>query len=143
MKAFKLTLSLLSLSVFAIACSVSVNNSNSSSTASTLSANQETSSAPTAQAPVDELAAAKKIYSDKCVRCHKEDGKGGVTDIDGEKIKAPDFTKEKMKKHADEEFIDVITNGESGEGMPAFKGKLTEDEIKSLVKLIRRDFQNM
>ncbi len=92
-------------------------------------------------AKTDEIAATKKIYTEKCVRCHKEDGTGGVTDIEGTKIKAPDLTTEKMKNEDDKEFIDVIENGAKEDGMPAFKGKLNDAEIKNLVKFIRSEFQ--
>jgi mono/diheme cytochrome c family protein len=92
-------------------------------------------------AAVDELAAAKKIYADKCVRCHKADGTGGKTEIDGLKINAPDLTADKKKKDSDSEFIEAIEKGFPDDGMPAFKGKISDQEIKDLVKLIRRDIQ--
>ena len=51
------------------------------------------------------------------------------------------FTSDKLKANYDEaDWMDVITNGE-GNKMPAFKDKLSEAEIKDLVKLIRKDFQ--
>lgn len=92
-------------------------------------------------AKADEIAATKKIYTEKCVRCHKEDGTGGVTDIEGTKIKAPNFTSDKMKNEDDKEFIEVIENGAKEDGMPAFKDKLSDTEIKNLVKFIRSEFQ--
>lgn len=140
MKAIKLALMTASLALFVAACSSSVGTGNGTNTASTVSSPV---TAPTTEAPVDELASAKKIYSEKCIKCHKEDGKGGVTDIDGEKIKVPDLTAGHAKKHEDSEFIEMIENGDSDEGMPSFKGKISDDDIKSLVKLIRRDFQKL
>jgi mono/diheme cytochrome c family protein len=89
----------------------------------------------------DELAAVRKIYTEKCVSCHKEDGTGGIADFDGTKIKVPDLTTDRNKKESDAEFIRVIENGEREEGMPAFKGKISEEDIRNLVKLIRSDFQ--
>lgn len=41
----------------------------------------------------------------------------------------------------DDKYIDYIKNGVPEEGMPAFKDRLTEQQIKDIVKLIRRDFQ--
>lgn len=139
MKLLKICLSLTALTVFITAC-----GSGTSNTAPTANANKpvvNTNTAPQTTATVDELAAAKKIYSEKCVRCHKEDGKGGETDIDGVKIKAPDFTSDKMKNEPDAEFIQAIEKGYPEDGMPAFKGKISDQEIKDLVKLIRKDFQ--
>ena len=101
--------------------------------------NQNTVAAP--PVAVDELAAAHKNYTELCIKCHKEGGIGGISDIDGKRIKAPNLTSERMKKDDDADWIDSITNGIADEGMPAFKDKLNDGEIKDLVKLIRRDFQ--
>ena len=38
----------------------------------------------------------------------------------------------------DEKLIGYVTNGVVDEGMPAFKGKLTDDEIKMAVAHVRR-----
>jgi mono/diheme cytochrome c family protein len=42
-------------------------------------------------------------------------------------------------KHPDDDFIKQITKG--GDGMPAFKDKLTPEQMNGLVKFIRHDFQ--
>jgi mono/diheme cytochrome c family protein len=94
-----------------------------------------------APTPGDHLATARKIYSGQCINCHKEDGSGGVSEIDGVKIKAPNFRSEKMKKDSDKDWIEAIENGEKSDGMPAFKGKISDEDIRNLVKLIRHDFQ--
>jgi mono/diheme cytochrome c family protein len=99
--------------------------------------NTNATSAPTPTP--DELASAKKIYAEKCVKCHKETGEGGELDIEGTKIKVPSYRKETVKKDSDAEYIDQIEKG--GDGMPKFKGKISDQDIKDLVKLIRRDFQ--
>lgn len=89
----------------------------------------------------DELASGRKIYEEKCIKCHKADGMGGVTDIEGTKIKAPNFTTDKQKAMPDSEYIDTIENGAKEDGMPAYKGKISDDDIKNLVKYIRKNFQ--
>src|SRR5688572_8216434 len=43
-------------------------------------------------APADVLAEARKIYADKCVKCHKEDGTGGKVTIEDKTINADNFT---------------------------------------------------
>lgn len=92
-------------------------------------------------AAMDEMISTKKIYTEKCVRCHKEDGTGGKVEIDGTTLKAENFTADKMKNMSDAKYINYIENGVPDEGMPAFKGKLSDDEIKNLVKFIRTEFQ--
>ena len=140
MKLAKLLFVTVALGVFVAACGNTANNSTTSTT--NTAKNTAANASPTAAAPTpNELAAAKKIFSEKCVGCHKENGTGGEKDIDGVKIKVPDLTSEKMKNEPDADFIAVITNGEKEEGMPAFKGKISDQEIKELVNLIRKEIQ--
>jgi len=93
-------------------------------------------------AATDDLAAAGKIYSEKCVSCHRENGAGGEKTLDdGRRIKAPNFSSERMRKDDDADWIEAIENGVKEDGMPAYKGKISDEEIKNLVKYIRREFQ--
>jgi mono/diheme cytochrome c family protein len=107
------------------------------------------SPAPSAAAPAtspaastvtpDALAAARTNYQKTCVACHGETGEGGTVTVEGKKLKVPSFKAPHALKHSDEDFSDQIHEG--GDGMPAFKDKLSEAEIADLVKFIRRDFQ--
>jgi mono/diheme cytochrome c family protein len=137
MKFLKLGLIFSAVTLFIFACSENKLTNSTTANANKPAAN---STAPPTATP-DELAAAKKTFSEKCVRCHKENGTGGVTEIDGTKIKAPDLTSEKFKNEPDSEFVEAIEKGFPDDGMPAFKGKISDQEIKDLVKLIRRDIQ--
>jgi mono/diheme cytochrome c family protein len=103
--------------------------------------NASVTEAHSASRHLDELADARKLFSEKCARCHKEDGSGGKVVIDGEELRVPNFASEKMKKEPDKEFIEVIKNGIPDEGMPSFKKELTEEQIKDLVNFIRKEFQ--
>ena len=98
-------------------------------------------SAPQPTATIDELAVAREIYITSCSNCHKENGTGGKTNIDGTVVNADNLTTEKMKKMSDAKYIDYIENGVPDEGMPAFKDKLTERQIKDVVKYIRTEIQ--
>lgn len=104
---------------------------------------KETSQAPSAAptAAVDELASAKNIYKENCAKCHKEDGTGGPTESNGRTIRVPDFTSETVKRLPDETYLGYIRNGDDEEGMPAFKDRLSPEEMVGLIKLIRTEFQ--
>lgn len=143
MKLLKLGLIFTTLSLFFFACAQNqMTNTNVASNNTAVVVNSNNAAAkPSATAAADELAAAAKIYSEKCVKCHKENGTGGVTDIEGRKVKAPNFTSEKQKKEPDSEYIEMIEKGDKDEGMPTFKGKISDEDIKNLVKYIRREFQ--
>lgn len=92
-------------------------------------------------ATAGELAAGGKIYAESCVRCHKENGTGGIAVIDGKNVRPPNLTSERQKREPDSEYIDIIENGAPSNGMPAYKGKIGDDDIKNLVKYIRKEFQ--
>ena len=76
------------------------------------------------------------LFRQKCSMCHAQDGKGYAA------IHTPVFTDASWQaKHTDQELIDAVTNGKQEEGkMPAFKGKLTDAQIDSLVKCAVRGF---
>jgi mono/diheme cytochrome c family protein len=104
--------------------------------------NNSLNPAGNSSAPADELAAARDIYKASCVKCHKENGEGGVTVLDdGKKVKAPNFNTDKQKKMPDKEYAETITDGAKEDGMPSFKDKLSPAQINDLVKLIRKDFE--
>ncbi|HXH69338.1 MAG TPA: cytochrome c [Pyrinomonadaceae bacterium] len=136
----KIGLVLSAILLFIIACNQTQTTNTNLASNTAVAANLNNSiQAPTTA--TDELAAARKIYSEQCVKCHKEGGTGGISTIDGKKIKAPNLTTDRQKNEPDAEYVEVIENGEKKDGMPAFKGKISDDDIKNLVKLIRRDFQ--
>jgi mono/diheme cytochrome c family protein len=108
--------------------------------------NESASNAPTATpaakatATPDEFAFARANYAKHCSACHGDEGKGGVVKTpDGTKLKVPSLTEGHALKHADDDFVDQITNG--GHGMPKFKDKLSPEEINQMVRFIRHEFQ--
>lgn len=75
----------------------------------------------------------KKIYKNRCQKCHGMDGNGTKR---GKKLGAPDFTDSKWQASVtDEQLINSITNGKKK--MPKQKGTLSSEEIEALVKYVR------
>ena len=126
------------LAFFTIACS---NTPDTNQTARNVNTEATTVVAtPTATPTPDELAGARATYDSVCVRCHKENGEGGVAELeDGKKLRTPSFKKGHALTHTDEEFARQIANG--GDGMPAFKDRLSPEQIDALVRFVRREFQ--
>lgn len=72
------------------------------------------------------------IFREKCSMCHGIEGKGYAA------IKTPDFTDPKWQAaHTNREMVDAIENGVQGTAMVSFKGKLTEQQMKDVLKYIR------
>jgi len=89
---------------------------------------------------VDETGASRVIYLESCVGCHKENGEGGAAEFEGKKIKVPGFQSKGAMNASDDNLYGHIANGEEDE-MPAFKDKLSEEQMRDLVKYIRKEFQ--
>ncbi|HLE86607.1 MAG TPA: cytochrome c [Candidatus Brocadiaceae bacterium] len=77
---------------------------------------------------------AKKLYMTHCKTCHGTDGK--PTEL-GVGLEARDFTDAAWQaKVTDEQIIKQINDGTPEKMMP-FKEKLTSDEVKALVPVVR------
>jgi len=101
---------------------------------------------PTASAPatpVDEMAEGGKLFKQNCAICHKEDGSGGKVTIEGRSLDADDLTSAKIKAFSDDKMIGYVYNGVEDEGMPSFKDKLTEAQIREVVRYVRAGIQKM
>lgn len=92
---------------------------------------------------VDELALGRKIYMSNCAACHKENGTGGPITIEGKTIKPHNLTSDHVKKFDDAKIYKYIYEGVEDEGMPAFKDKLSEADIREVVRFIRVEFHKM
>src|SRR5438270_14066733 len=77
-------------------------------------------------------------YKAKCQMCHGADGKADTPM--GKKLNAHDFHADAVQKKSDGELFTITHEGVMREGkptMPAYKGKLTDDQIHDLVKYVR------
>ena len=136
MKQLKISL-ISAFALIAVGCAsaptnTGVSNSSTPAPAATVSAT-----------PVDELAGGRELYKQNCTICHKEDGTGGKMTIEGKTINPDDLTSDKIKKFTDEKIEGYIVNGVVDEGMPAFKDKLTEAQIREVVSYVRRGIQKL
>ena len=95
--------------------------------------------APSPAASVDEFATARATYKKNCEPCHGPDATGGLVKVDNKQIKVPSLKAEHAIKHTDDQITKMITNGE--EAMPAFKNKMTPQEIALMVRYVRKEIQ--
>jgi mono/diheme cytochrome c family protein len=68
------------------------------------------------------------LYKAKCQGCHGADGTPSAM---AAKMGAKSLDKAKSEK----DFIDITTNGKNK--MPAYKGKLTDDQIKTVATYMK------
>ncbi len=134
MNVLKICLLLTAAAIFIAACS---QGPTTTTNAPKNTANISTPAQSQPPTPADEIAKAKELYATNCMICHKDSGKGGKVTIEGKSLEPVDLTSAKLKARTDDKLIKQIVEGVPDEGMPAFKGKLTENEIKQVVSHIR------
>jgi cytochrome c6 len=72
-------------------------------------------------------------FKAKCAMCHGADGSG--TTATGKTLKLRDLSSSDVQSQSDAQLTEIVTNGKNK--MPAYKGKVTDDQIKGLVAYIR------
>lgn len=84
---------------------------------------------------------AARDYQVECVSCHGASGKGDGPDIAKLESKPKDFTRETFWDDGTmNDMIEVITKGEAPD-MPAFGGRLSEEEILAIAAHIEANFR--
>jgi mono/diheme cytochrome c family protein len=134
MKLISLALLCVAIALVAFACTETptTTNTNTSRTAAS-------PAAPAATATPDALAGARANFTKNCEPCHGPTGEGGLVKVDNKQIKVPSLKSDHAIKHTDDQITKMITNGE--EAMPAFKDKMSAQEIADMVKFVRSHFQ--
>lgn len=72
-------------------------------------------------------------YKAKCQMCHAADGSGSTPA--GKAMKAVPFSDPALVKASDADLIAATKNGKGK--MPAYAGKLTDDQIRDVIAYIR------
>ncbi|HTC41758.1 MAG TPA: cytochrome c [Candidatus Acidoferrales bacterium] len=81
-----------------------------------------------AQAPAEATLTGNPVYEKNCAKCH---GKSA----EGRHFAGPSLKSDKVAGASDDDLRNMITNGKGH--MPKFGGKLTSEEIDTLVHEIR------
>ena len=132
MKLISLALTCVAIALIAVACTETASTTNTSRSSAS-------PAAPAATTSVDEFAAAKANYKKNCEACHGPEATGGLVKVEKKQIKVPSLKADHALKHTDEQLTKMITNGE--EDMPAFKNKMSAQEISEMVRYIRKEIQ--
>jgi mono/diheme cytochrome c family protein len=93
-----------------------------------------------ASATPDPFATTRATFEKDCKECHGSNGTGGPVKLaDGTKLKVPSLREGHALRHPDSDFVKQIEKG--GDGMPAFKDKLSAQQITDMISFIRHEFQ--
>jgi mono/diheme cytochrome c family protein len=102
--------------------------------------NRNTNAATASSATPDPFAATRGVFAKNCQSCHGVEAKGGPVKLeDGTRLRVPSLCEGHALRHPDSDFRKQIEKG--GDGMPAFRDKLSSPQIDDLIKFIRQEFQ--
>ena len=85
-----------------------------------------------AAAPATAQDSTQALYKAKCQICHGPDATGSVP---GKKLGVKDFQSPEVQKQTDAELLEIAKKGKVK--MPAYEGKLTNDQLTDLIKFMR------
>ena len=84
--------------------------------------------------PGSPVADGSAVYQAKCAVCHGKDGRG----LPNWRAKGqPDFTDANWQKSRTDAALITVTKDGKGKLMPAFKSKLSDDDITAVVARVR------
>ena len=93
-----------------------------------------TSTFQSSHIPAAKAKETKRLFKQRCVKCHGSDGTGNTPD--GQIAGATNLTDPEWQQRVDDKRL--VTSIKHGRGqMPAFGEKLTEEQITSLVSYVR------
>lgn len=134
MKLISLVFTCAAIALVGVACTETATPTNTSTATRTASP-----APPTSSASVDEFARARTNFTKNCEACHGPNGEGGTVQIEGKRLRVPSLKASHAIRHTDEELLKIVTDGH--EEMPAFKDKVSAEEITELVRFVRKNFQ--
>jgi len=86
--------------------------------------------------PLSVAADGKEVFAKQCASCHGPDGKA-QTPI-ARKLGVKDLTQSKLSEaEIEKQIVEGKRDDHGKEKMPSFKGKLSTDEIKSLITAVK------
>jgi mono/diheme cytochrome c family protein len=133
MRSLLISLSLVAALLWSVACGSPAPAPNAAKTP----VNAAQPASPQTPVKANPVGETKELFAAHCMICHKDTGKGGKVTIQGRNLNAEDLTSAKMAAKTDDQLTKYIVEGVEDEGMPAFKDKLTDEEIVLLVGHIR------
>ena len=117
------------------ACGGAATNTTSNTIVSNATSTVNTSTVhPESTVANDDLAKGRDLYNQYCSKCHKETGEGGPTVVDGRKLKPDTLTDARRTKLSDDKYVETMVTGIEDEGMPSFKDKMSEAEMREVVR---------
>jgi mono/diheme cytochrome c family protein len=89
---------------------------------------------PPAPATVEQ---GRVIYEQRCLDCHGPEGRGDGTRAISLSPRPGNLVSAHTSAKSDQELLKIIANGRPHTAMPAWKGRLSEDEQRAVLAYVR------
>jgi len=73
------------------------------------------------------------VFQKQCIGCHGADGRAQTET--GKKVGAADLTSDAVQRETDSNLSKIVQDGKGK--MPAFEGRLSDDEIRAVIAYVR------
>ena len=85
----------------------------------------------------------EEVYADYCLSCHGPELRGDGPAAGGMQPPPADFSEPHTRAHDDATLIYWVRHGKQGTAMPAFGGKLSDDDIADVLSYVARQQREM
>jgi mono/diheme cytochrome c family protein len=85
----------------------------------------------------------EEVYASYCLSCHGAELRGDGPAAGGMQPPPADFAAPHTRAHDEATLIYWVRNGKQGTAMPAFRGKLSDEEIADVLSYIARQQREM
>lgn len=82
------------------------------------------------------------LYRRHCASCHGNSGRGKGPGAEFLSVKPMNFHSARARSYSRQQLINGIKYGVQENGMPPWNAHLSQDEIESIVRYIREEFQD-
>lgn len=90
----------------------------------------------------DNLARGRALFNQKCAACHGENGQSQTEFAAAAPARPEDLTGQKVRALTEGEIYSVINDGVKSSGMPAFKGRVSDESLWQIVLYVKRLSRN-
>jgi mono/diheme cytochrome c family protein len=84
------------------------------------------------------IASGRSLFNQKCIACHGENGKSQTEFSSFMTVNPVDLTGPKARALTEGEVFSIIVNGAGSSGMPAFKGRVSDESLWQITLYVKQ-----